>query len=84
MLTESEAEAELLRLWRSMDDRGRRSVMDVARFEAEAAEEARSIGWHVLEGGGSRKTDVIRSSPAETHGGEGDCKTGRKTDVRQS
>ena len=47
----SAAEVELVRLWRSTDRRGHEHIMDVARFEVEAAAEARSVLWHVVEGG---------------------------------
>jgi len=47
----SAAEVELVRLWRSTDGRGHEHIMDVARFEVEAAAEARSVLWHVVEGG---------------------------------
>lgn len=51
------AEAELVRLWRATDERGRMRIMEAARFEAEAAREARGIGWRVVDGEGRRDHD---------------------------
>lgn len=47
-----DAEKELIRLWRATDEHGRRDVMDLARFEVEAAAEARDTGWRIVGGTG--------------------------------
>ena len=67
MRARNDAEAELLRLWRRLDWRGRTNVMDLARFEAEATAECAGTGWHVMDGGG-RKTGVLQPPPADTDG----------------
>lgn len=49
----NKAEAELLRLWRETDERGRIDIMRVAQFEAEAARGSRNRleSWRVIDGG---------------------------------
>ena len=70
----TDAERELVRLWRAMDERGRRDVMDLAEFEAEASREARTVGWRVVAGKGeaeprgmgvARLAEIPRSGTTE-------------------
>ena len=74
----TDAEQELIRLWRATDERGRRDVMDLARFEAEAAAEARDTGWRVVGGRGAGHGDMGVSTLAGQPLGRTDRDTTRR------